>query len=123
MSRSAAADTDGIVTERVPYRLVFKRYWRSLIGTGGAWYDQLSSTIAPPFDLLRFIYDFVAFPNGIFSGTIISSVVHNGDIKKIAEWQLLLASITLPGAFIGALLCNPLGRRNTVGSLVDIGHI
>ncbi len=75
------------------------------------------------FDLLRFIFDFVAFPNGIFSGTIISSVIHNGDIKKIAEWQLLLSSITLPGVVIGALLCNPLGRRNTVGSFVDIGHI
>ncbi|KAI9445249.1 MFS Git1p-like glycerophosphoinositol permease [Lactarius indigo] len=60
-----------------------------------------------------FIFDFVAFPNGIFSGTIISSVIHNGDIKKIAEWQLLLSSITLPGVVIGALLCNPLGRRNT----------
>ena len=84
---------------------------------------QLSSIIAPSFDPLRFIYDFVAFPNGIFSGTIISSVIHNGDIKKIAEWQLLLASITLPGVFIGALLCNPLGRRNTVGPLVDLSHI
>ncbi|SRR6266702_13643 len=123
MSGFAAADTNGLVTERVPYLLVFKRYWRSLIGTAGAWYVQLSSTIAPLFDLLRFIYDFVAFPNAIFSGTIISSVTHNSDIKKIAEWQLLLTSITLPGVVIGALLCNPLGRRNTVGSFVDIDHI
>ena len=75
------------------------------------------------FDLHRFLYDFVAFPNVIFSGTIISSVIHNGDIKKTAEWQLLLSSITFPGIFIGALLCNPLGRRNTVGSLLDKGHI
>ncbi|KAN0135740.1 MFS Git1p-like glycerophosphoinositol permease [Lactarius tabidus] len=87
----------GAIKKRVPYLLVFKRYWRPLIGTGGVW----------------FIYDFVAFPNGIFSGTIISSVVHDGDIKKIAEWQLLLVSIVLPGAILGALLCNPLGRRNT----------
>ena len=77
----------------------------------------------PFFDLHRFLYDFVAFPNVIFSGTIISSVIHNGDIKKTAEWQLLLSSITFPGIFIGALLCNPLGRRNTVGSLLDKGHI
>ncbi|KAH9030128.1 MFS Git1p-like glycerophosphoinositol permease [Lactarius pseudohatsudake] len=61
-----------------------------------------------------FIYDFVAFPNVIFSGTIISSVIRNGDMKKIAEWQLLLSSITFPGIFIGALLCNPLGRRNVM---------
>ncbi|KAH9173373.1 MFS general substrate transporter [Lactarius sanguifluus] len=86
------------IKRRVPYHLVSKRYWRTLIGTGGTW----------------FIYDFVAFPNVIFSGTIISSVIHNGDIKKIAEWQLLLSSITFPGIFIGALLCNPLGRRNVM---------
>ena len=66
--------------------------------------------------LFRFLYDFVTFPNGVFSGTIISSVIHDNDIKKIAEWQLLLSSIALPGVFIGALLCNPLGRRNTVSS-------
>ncbi|KAI9445250.1 MFS general substrate transporter [Lactarius indigo] len=85
-------------TVLVPYQLVFKRYWKTLIGTSGAW----------------FIFDFVVFPNTIFSGTIISSVTHNGDIKKIAEWQLLLSSITLPGVVLGAFLCNPLGRRNTM---------
>ena len=68
--------------------------------------------------LFRFLYDFVTFPNGVFSGTIISSVIHNSDIKKTAEWQLLLSSIALPGVFIGAFLCNPLGRRNTVSSQV-----
>jgi hypothetical protein len=69
--------------------------------------------------LFRFLYDFVTFPNGVFSGTIISSVIHNNDIKKTAEWQLLLSSIALPGVFVGALLCNPLGRRNTVSSQIQ----
>ncbi|TFY80480.1 hypothetical protein EWM64_g3532 [Hericium alpestre] len=82
----------------VPYWLVLKCYWRPLIGTCGAW----------------FLYDFVTFPNGVFSGTIISSVIHNGSIKRIAEWQLLLGAIALPGVFVGAYLCNPLGRRNTM---------
>jgi hypothetical protein len=41
-------------------------------------------------------------------------VIHNGDIKKTAEWQLLLGTIALPGVFVGAYLCNRLGRRNTV---------
>jgi hypothetical protein len=56
----------------------------------------------------------VSFPNGVFSGTIISSIIHDGNIKSTAEWQLLLASLALPGVFVGALLCNPLGRRWTV---------
>lgn len=82
----------------------------------------------------RFLYDFVSvysgiftssifelgsdlqvtFPNGVFSGAIISSIVPNSDIKQTAEWDLLLGTIALPGVFIGAALCNPLGRRNTV---------
>jgi len=59
----------------------------------------------------------VTFPNGVFSGTIISSIIHDGDIKRTAEFQLLLGAIALPGVFVGALLCNPFGRRNTVSSL------
>lgn len=89
---------NGAIKRHVPYRLVIQRYWKSLIGTCGAW----------------FLYDFITFPNGVFSGTIISSVIHDGDIKRTAEWQLLLGAIALPGVFIGALLCNPLGRRNTM---------
>ena len=54
------------------------------------------------------------YPNNIFSGTIISSVIPNGDVKKTAEWQLLLGAIALPGLLLGAAICNPFGRRNTV---------
>ncbi|KAF5375106.1 hypothetical protein D9758_000176 [Tetrapyrgos nigripes] len=56
----------------------------------------------------------VTFPNGVFSGTIISSVVVNGNLKATAEWQLLLGAIALPGVLVGAYLCNILGRRNTM---------
>ncbi|KAI9811882.1 MAG: Plasma membrane permease, mediates uptake of glycerophosphoinositol and glycerophosphocholine [Pycnora praestabilis] len=88
----------GAITRRVPYWLVLKYYWRSLIGTCGAW----------------FLYDFVTFPNGVFSGTIISSVVKNGSILKTGEYQLLLGAISLPGVFIGAYLCDIIGRKNTM---------
>lgn len=88
----------GAIKRRVPYYLVVKRYWRALIGTCGAW----------------FLYDFVVFPNGVFSATIISSVIQNGDIKQTAEWQLLLGAIALPGVFVGAALVNVIGRRNTM---------
>ncbi|MCJ1395630.1 hypothetical protein MMC18_008516 [Xylographa bjoerkii] len=56
----------------------------------------------------------VTFPNGVFSGVIISSVVPNADIIKTAEYQLLLGSIALPGVLIGAWLCNRLGRKNVM---------
>ena len=88
----------GAIKRSVPYLLVLRYYWKSLIGTCGAW----------------FLYDFVTFPNGVFSGTIISSVVKNGSIEKTAEWQLLLGSIAIPGVLIGAWLCDRLGRKNTM---------
>ncbi|KAK9448413.1 permease [Limtongia smithiae] len=90
----------GAIKKRVPYKLVVKYYWRSLIGTCGTW----------------FLYDFVTFPNGVFSGQIISSILGSSttNIKKTAEWDLLLGAIALPGVFVGAWLCNIIGRRNTM---------
>ncbi|ETS80877.1 metabolite transport protein GIT1 [Pestalotiopsis fici W106-1] len=88
----------GAIKKKVPYLLVFRYYWKDLIGTAGAW----------------FLYDFITFPNGVFSGTIISSVVKGSNIVKTAEYQLLLGAISLPGVFIGAFLCNKIGRRNTM---------
>lgn len=58
------------------------------------------------------LIDFVTFPNGVFSGTIISSVVKDSSVLRTGEWQLLLGAIALPGVFLGAFLCNKLGRKN-----------
>lgn len=90
----------GAIKKRVPYLLVIKYYWKRLIGTCGAW----------------FLYDFVTFPNGVFSGTIISSLVSSkgNTLRSTAEWQLLLGAISLPGVLIGAWLCNRIGRKNTM---------
>jgi MFS family permease len=91
----------GAIKRSVPYGLVTRYYWKSLIGTAGAW----------------FLYDFITFPNGVFSGTIIASVVPttgNDVILKTGEWQLLLGALALPGVFLGAWLCDRLGRKNTM---------
>ncbi|KAF9051527.1 MFS Git1p-related glycerophosphoinositol permease [Panaeolus papilionaceus] len=89
---------EGAIRRRVPYVLVIKRYWKQLLGTCGAW----------------FLFDFITFPNSIFSASIISNVIHNGDLKRTAEFQLLLTSLALPGTILGAFLCNPFGRRRTM---------
>lgn len=84
-----------------PYWLALKFYWVRLIGTCGCW----------------FLYDFVTFPNGIFSLTIILSVLKGSDAKnleKIAEWNLLLGAIALPGVAVGAWLCDRIGRKYTL---------
>lgn len=85
------------IKKDVPYLLVFKYYWRRLLGTCGCW----------------FIYDFVTFPNGIFSSTIIASVLGDSksDIKKVAEWTLLLGWLSIPGVLIGAATVDKIGRK------------
>lgn len=66
------------------------------------------------YQYLKRVIDFVTFPNGVFSGTIISSVVDNGSILRTGEWQLLLGTIALPGVFLGALLCDKVGRKRVM---------
>lgn len=90
----------GAIKKSVPYGLVFRYYWKTLLGTCGAW----------------FLYDFVAFPNSVFSGAILSSVVSSGGdtLLKTGEWQLLLGIIALPGIFLGAWLCDRVGRKNVM---------
>lgn len=85
----------GAIKRRVPYLLVLRYYWKSLIGTCGAW----------------FLYDFVTIPNAVFSGGIISALVPDKSVKATAEWQLLLGTIALPGVIVGALLCGVLTRK------------
>lgn len=89
------------IRNNVPYLLAIKYYWKRLLGTCGCW----------------FLYDFVVFPNSVFAGTIISSVLKGPDkknLEKIAEWNLLLGVIAIPGVLVGAYLCDRIGRRNTL---------
>lgn len=93
--------TKSAIKQRAPYWLALKYYWPRLIGTCVAW----------------FLYDFVTFPNGIFSAGIISNVIpklEKNNLEKIAEWNLLLGAIALPGVFVGAYVVDILGRKYTM---------
>ncbi|ODV97195.1 hypothetical protein PACTADRAFT_32677 [Pachysolen tannophilus NRRL Y-2460] len=87
------------IRHNVPYLLSIKFYWKRLIGTCGCW----------------FIYDFITFPNGIFSSTIISSVISDSsNLERVGEWTLLLGIIAIPGVFVGAYLVDVIGRKYTL---------
>lgn len=89
------------IRKNTPYWLALKFYWKRLLGTCLCW----------------FLYDFVTFPNGIFSATIIKSVLDSSEtsnLERVAEWNLLLGTIAIPGVLVGAYLCDNIGRRNTL---------
>ncbi|GLA55979.1 plasma membrane permease, mediates uptake of glycerophosphoinositol and glycerophosphocholine [Aspergillus niger] len=64
--------------------------------------------------------DFITFPNGVFSATIISSVVGDDSVLKTGEWQLL-GAISLPCVSLGALLYNKLSGENVMMSSGNFG--
>ncbi|KAK6199462.1 permease, partial [Scheffersomyces amazonensis] len=89
------------IKQIVPYHLAIRYYWKRIIGTTLSW----------------FLYDFVTFPNGIFSAGIISNVIPKSEASNltlIAEWNLLIAVIALPGVFLGAYLNDIIGRKYTI---------
>ncbi|CAI1661177.1 Plasma membrane permease, mediates uptake of glycerophosphoinositol and glycerophosphocholine [Saccharomyces pastorianus] len=89
----------GRIKRNIPYVLALKFYWKRLLGTCGTW----------------FMYDFVTFPNGIFSSTIISSVIKDqNDLVKVAEWNLLLGVLAVLGVPIGAYFSDRIGRKYTL---------
>ncbi|KAH9932180.1 major facilitator superfamily domain-containing protein [Fomitopsis serialis] len=101
---------ESAIRRRVPYRLALKRYWKTLIGTAGTYFVYAFATSK------------IDYPNGVFSATIIANIIKDGDLKKTAEWQLVLGAIALPGVVVGAFLVNPLGRRYTGYVIFGCGY-
>ncbi|KAG0201825.1 Plasma membrane permease, mediates uptake of glycerophosphoinositol and glycerophosphocholine [Mortierella sp. GBA30] len=87
------------IKRNVPYRLIFRRYWKHLLGTAGSW----------------FLYDFILYPFGIFSGTILDTALGpDATIVQTAGWMCLLNLFYLPGCVAGAFSADWIGRRKTM---------
>lgn len=86
------------IRKNVPYMLVLKRYWKPMVGTCLTW----------------FLYDFVTYPFGLFSSTIVSQLnSENSNVKNIG-FATLINVFLLPGCFIGSYLMDKIGRKNTM---------
>ncbi|BGP57787.1 glycerophosphoinositol permease [Rhodotorula sphaerocarpa] len=72
----------------VPYFLIVKRYWRSLLGVSLCW----------------FIYDFIVYPFGLFSSVIVDQITGSSTkLSTVLVWGLVINAFYLPGCFFGAL--------------------
>lgn len=88
----------GAIRKKVPYVLIIKRYWFRLTLTSGLW----------------FIYDFISYPNGVFSTVIIDSVASGESTIEVVSWNILLYAFYLPGCLAGAYSVDKIGRRKTL---------
>ncbi|KAG0163967.1 hypothetical protein DFQ28_011009 [Apophysomyces sp. BC1034] len=86
------------IKTKVPYWLIVKRYWFRILLASGLW----------------FIYDFIAYPNGVFSTIIIEQAAGQSSLIQIVAWNILLYAFNLPGAVAGAFSVDWIGRRKTL---------
>ncbi|GAA6046729.1 hypothetical protein JCM3770_003138 [Rhodotorula araucariae] len=89
MPREPTRYRESSIRKNVPYRLVFKRYWRSFVGVSLAW----------------FIYDFITYPFGLFSSVIVDTVTGGSTkLTTVLAWNLVINAFYLPGTIVGAFL-------------------
>ncbi|KAL4252327.1 major facilitator superfamily protein [Abortiporus biennis] len=90
---------DSMARARTPYWLIFKRYWPSFIGICITW----------------FVYDFITYPFGIYSSTIVDNITHNDtSIAVVFGWATVINLFYMPGTIIGAFVVDYLGPKYTM---------
>lgn len=79
------------------FYLAGKRYWRRIVGTCLCW----------------FLYDFCAYPFGLFASTIVSQLNPANTVMQNIGWGTLINAFLLPGCLIGGILMDRIGRKHT----------
>ncbi|TXT04296.1 hypothetical protein VHUM_04183 [Vanrija humicola] len=84
---------------RIPYWLIIKRYWLKLAAVSIVW----------------FIYNWVTFPFGIYSGIITEKAVgENATLYQTLAWGALVNSFYVPGTIVGSFISDFIGPKYTM---------
>lgn len=82
----------------LPYKLIFRKYWKTFIGTAGVWS----------------MYNWVAVPFAIFASTIASQLNPDGSLIKDFGYSTLIQTFCLPGGLVGGWCADRFGRKRTL---------
>ncbi|KXN81580.1 hypothetical protein AN958_04419 [Leucoagaricus sp. SymC.cos] len=95
---------DSMKRTKIPYKLVFERYWVSLSAISVIW----------------FLYDFIVYPFDIYSTTILNNITGGDDsLAVIFGWNVVINLMKVPGAIGGAFLLDFLDPKWTlIGALI-----
>lgn len=86
------------IKQRIPYMLAIRRYWKPMLGTSLSW----------------FCYDFVTYPFGLFSSTIIGQLNPNNTLTQNIGLGTAVNCFYLPGCIVGGILMDRIGRKQTM---------
>jgi MFS family permease len=119
MAISTAYRKSAMRKQRVPYKLAFKRYWRSVLGCSATWFTCKTCSHENERRAIRQYTNretdnYVSVPFGIFAGTITSRVNPNDSLIKSLGWGVVINCFYIPGPFIGGYLSDKIGRRKTM---------
>ncbi|KAI0767970.1 major facilitator superfamily domain-containing protein [Irpex lacteus] len=99
MDEPAHFKKNSITRGRTPYWLIFKRYWLQWAGISLAW----------------FLYDFITYPFGIYSSTIVNNITGGSDsLTVVLGWACVINCFYMPGTIIGAFVVDYLGPKWTM---------
>jgi MFS family permease len=90
---------DSMQRVRIPYMLVLRRYGVRLAALSLTW----------------FLYDFITYPFGIYSSTVVSNVTGgNIALSVVFGWNVIINLFYMPGTLGGAFIVDYLGPKYTM---------
>lgn len=85
------------IKKNIPYLLALKLYWKPLLGCSSAW----------------FLYDAVVYPFNLLAPALVAGLTKDQTLLSTIGWSALINIFALPGAFVGAMIMDRIGRRQT----------
>ncbi|KDQ57339.1 hypothetical protein JAAARDRAFT_292602 [Jaapia argillacea MUCL 33604] len=90
---------DSMKRAKIPYWLILKRYWVGLTAICLTW----------------FIYDFIVYPFGIYSSTVVDNVTGGStSLSIVFGWNVVINLFYMPGTIGGAFIVDYLGPKYTM---------